>query len=102
VNQVPAFDAQLHWPTAIEGVTMDHYIAWMKSAYWITTTFCPAISVPAGFTAEGLPVGIQIVGRHRDDLGVLKLAYAFEQATGVGKRKPLLLRSTASQAQIQK
>ena len=90
VNQVPAFDARLH------------YIAWMKSAYWITTTFCPAISVPAGFTAEGLPVGIQIVGRHRDDLGVLKLAYAFEQATGVGKRKPLLLRSTASQAQIQK
>jgi amidase len=58
--------------------------------------------VPAGFTAEELPVGIQIVGRHRDDLGVLKLAYAFEQATGVGKRKPLLLRSTASQAQIQK
>jgi len=98
VNQVPAFDAQLHWPTAIEGVTMDHYIAWMKSAYWITTTFCPAISVPAGFTPEGLPVGIQIVGRRYDDLGVLQLAYAFEQATGVGKRRPLLPRSTASPA----
>jgi amidase len=90
VNQVPAFDAKLHWPTAIEGVAMEHYIAWMKSAYWISTTFCPAISVPAGFTLEGLPVGIQIVGRHRDDLGVLQLAYAFEQASGVGKRRPLL------------
>ena len=98
VNQVPAFDAQLHWPTAIEGVTMEHYIAWMKSAYWITNTFCPAMSVPAGFTPEGLPVGIQIVGRHRDDLGVLQLAYAFENATGIGKRRPLLRRSTASQA----
>lgn len=95
VNQVPAFDAQLHWPTAIEGVAMDHYIAWMKSAYWITTTFCPAISVPAGFTPEGLPVGIQIVGRRRDDLGVLQLAYVFEQATGVGQRRPLLHSSTA-------
>jgi amidase len=88
VNQVPAFDASLHWPTEIEGVAMGHYIAWMKSAYWITTTFHPAISVPAGFTPEGLPVGVQIVGRHHDDLGVLQMAYAFEKATGIGKRRP--------------
>ena len=67
---------------------MEHYIAWMKSAYWITVTFCPAISVPAGFTPEGLPVGIQIVGRYRDDLGVLQIAHAFEQATGFGRRRP--------------
>jgi amidase len=88
VNQVPPFDASLHWPTEIEGVAMDHYIAWMKSAYWITTTFHPAISVPAGFTPEGLPVGVQIVGRHHDDLGVLQMAFAFEKATGIGKRRP--------------
>lgn len=56
VNQVPPFDANLHWPSAIDGVPMPHYIAWMKSAYWITTTFRPAISVPAGFTSDGLPV----------------------------------------------
>jgi amidase len=90
VNQVPPFDASVHWPTSIEGVAMEHYIAWMKSTYWITSTFCPAISVPAGFTPEGLPVGIQIVGRYRDDLGVLQLANAFEQATGIGKRRPVL------------
>jgi amidase len=88
VNQVPPFDANIHWPREIEGVQMEHYIAWMKSAYWITPTFCPAISVPAGFTADGLPVGIQIVGRYRDDLGVLQIAHAFEQTTGFGRRRP--------------
>jgi amidase len=90
VNQVPPFDAALDWPKAIDGVEMEGYIAWMKSAYWISTTFCPAISVPAGFTSEGLPVGLQIVGRLRDDLGVLQLAHAFEQATGVGRTRPLI------------
>jgi amidase len=88
VNQVAPFDATIHWPQEIEGVKMEHYLAWMKSAYWITATFRPAISVPAGFTFEGLPVGIQIVGRHRDDLGVLQIAHAFEQATGFGLQRP--------------
>ncbi len=88
VNQVPPFDAEETWPRSIEGVAMDNYVSWMKSACWISTTCRPAISVPAGFTDEGLPVGVQIVGRYRDDLNVLKLAYAFEQATGVGRRRP--------------
>jgi amidase len=88
VNQVPPFDAKIDWPREIDGVAMEHYIEWMKSAYLISVTFCPAISVPAGFTADGLPVGIQIVGRYRDDLGVLQIAHAFEQATGIGKKRP--------------
>lgn len=88
VNQVPPFDATLDWPKAIDGVKMEHYVAWMKSAYWITATFRPAISVPAGFTSDGLPVGLQIVGRHRADLALLQIAHAFEQATGFGKRRP--------------
>jgi amidase len=88
VNQLPPFDAALDWPKEIAGVPMEHYIAWQKSCYWITATFRPAISVPAGFTAEGLPVGIQIVGRHRDDFGVLQIARAFEHATNVGARRP--------------
>jgi amidase len=90
VNQLPPFDASIDWPKEIAGVAMEHYIAWQKSCYWITATFRPAISVPAGFTAEGLPVGIQIVGRYRDDFGVLQLGHAFEQATKVGLRRPEL------------
>jgi amidase len=88
VNQVPPFAANEPWPKAIDGVAMENYVAWMKTAYWISTTCRPAISVPAGFTEDALPVGIQIVGRYRDDLNVLKLAHAFEQATGFGRRRP--------------
>jgi amidase len=88
VNQVPPFDASLDWPKQIDGVDMENYIAWMKSAYWITTTFRPAMSVPAGFTSDGLPVGIQIVGRHRADLDVLQFAHEFEQTTGFGTTRP--------------
>ena len=72
---------------------MENHVAWMKSAYWLTVTFRPAISVPAGFTPEGLPVGIQIVGRYRDDFGVLQIAHAFEQATGFGRKRPTIARS---------
>ena len=90
VNQVPPFDAGLDWPKEIAGVKMEHYIAWMRSAYYITVTHRPAISVPAGFTANGLPVGIQIVGRHRADFDLLRFAHLFEQATGVGQRRPAI------------
>jgi amidase len=88
VSQVPPFAASNDWPHAIDGVQMDTYIDWMKSAYWISTTFCPAISVPAGFTPSGLPVGLQLVGRPHADFSVLQLAHAFEQATRVGLRRP--------------
>ena len=96
VNQIPPFAASMDWPREIEGVRMENYVAWMKSTYWITVTFCPAISVPAGFTPEGLPVGIQIVGRYRDDLGVLQMAHAFEQATLFGHRRPSIALTSAA------
>jgi amidase len=88
VNQVLPFDVNQHYPTEIAGVKMENYIAWMKSAYYISAAGNPAMSVPCAFSASGLPIGIQIVGRHHDDWGVLQLAYAFEQATNIGKRRP--------------
>jgi len=88
VNQVPPFDMQQRYITEINGVKMETYIDWMRSCYFITVTGLPAISVPCGFTSDGLPVGVQIVGRHQDELGVLQLAYAFEQATQCGQRRP--------------
>ena len=94
VTQVPPFDVTCPYITEIDGVALDTYIEWMKSCYYITVTGLPAISVPCGFTPEGLPVGLQIVGRHEDDFGVLQIAHAFEQATGVGRRRPAI----ASQA----
>jgi amidase len=90
VNQVLPFDVETHYPTEIAGVKMENYIAWMKSAYRISTVGNPAISVPCAFSGSGLPIGIQIVGRHNDDWGVLQMAYAFEQATRIGDRRPAL------------
>jgi amidase len=90
VNQLPPFPVDTEYPTRIAGVELHNYLDWMKSCYYITITSHPAISVPAGFTPGGLPVGLQIVGRYRDDLGVLQLAHAFEAETQVWMRRPPL------------
>jgi amidase len=92
VSQVPPFDVMRRYVTEIDGERMQTYIDWMKSCYYVTVTGLPAISVPCGFTREGLPVGIQIIGRYRNDFGVLQLAHAFEGATCYGKRRPSLAR----------
>jgi amidase len=79
---------ETRWVREIGGVPMKTYIDWMASCYCITLTGLPAASVPAGFTPEGLPVGLQIVGRHHRDFEVLQMAHAFEKATAVGRRRP--------------
>ena len=90
VAQVLPFDVRTEYPMSIDGHSLGSYIEWMKSCYLISATSLPALSVPAGFSAEGLPVGLQIVGRYNDDFGVLQLGHAFEQATGWGRRRPAL------------
>ena len=95
-TQVPPFDVEQPYPTAINGVAMETYIDWMRSCSRISVLGLPAISVPCGFTPEGLPVGVQIVGRHHDDWGVLQLAHAFEQATQWGRRRPAIAQSFTS------
>jgi len=90
VSQLPPFPVEVQWPREVAGVRMTNYLDWMQSCYYITITSHPAISVPAGFTEDNLPVGIQIVGRYRADFSVLQLAHAFEQATQIWKRRPPL------------
>jgi len=83
VVQVPPFNIEEEYVTEIAGQPMESYVDWMRSCYYISVTALPAISVPAGFTPEGLPVGLQIVGRHHDDWSVLQIAHAYEQANGI-------------------
>ena len=87
-TQLPAFDVTTPYPTEIAGVKFENYIDWMKSCWYISATGNPAASVRGGFTPEGLPVGVQIVGRNQEDFSVLQMAYAFEHATGFGKKRP--------------
>ena len=75
--QVLPFDIEQRYVTEINGVRMETYIDWMKSCYYVSTIGHPALSVPCGFV-NGLPVGVQIVGRDQDDLGVLQLTSDLE------------------------
>jgi amidase len=88
VVQVPPFDVDQPYVTEINGQPLHTYLDWMRSCYWISATGLPAVSVPCGFTPDGLPVGLQLVGRHRNDFGVLQLAHAFQQCQPLWQRRP--------------
>jgi amidase len=90
VSQVLPFPVRQEYVAEIDGVQMGTYIDWMKSCYLISAVGNPAQAVPCAFTEGGLPVGLQIVGRHQDEWGVLQLGHAFEQATGLWRRRPPL------------
>jgi amidase len=90
VSQVLPFPVGQEYIAEIDGVRMGTYIDWMKSCYLISAVGNPALAVPCAFTEGGLPVGLQIVGRHQDDWGVLQLGHAFEQVTGLWRRRPPL------------
>jgi amidase len=89
-TQVLPFPVELEYPTEIGGVPQENYLEWMRSCTLITPTGCPALSVPGGFTPDGLPVGLQIIGPPRADRRVLEVGHAFEQATRFGERRPPL------------
>jgi amidase len=88
--QVVPFDVGLRWPAKVAGVVMDRYYTWMRSCSRITSTTLPALSLPAGFTPEGLPVGLQLVGRHRGERRLLSLAAALERRLDAAARRPEL------------
>jgi amidase len=92
--QLFAFDASTHWPTQINGKTMDTYHRWMEVAVPVTMSGCPALNVPAGVNELGLPMGIQIVAPNHAEMDCLQLAYAYDQETQwVMRRLPPILSS---------
>lgn len=90
VSQVVPFPVHEETVSHIDDTPMHNYIDWMRSGYYLSLTGHPAISVPCGFTEDGLPVGIQIVGRYRQEHALLQLAHAFESATQHWRRAPAL------------
>lgn len=90
VSQVVAFPVELEYPAEIAGYAMRTYLDWMRSAYLISVLGAPALSVPAGFTPEFLPVGLQIIGPPRAELTVLQVGAAYEALTRHGRRRPPL------------
>jgi len=92
VTSVPPFSIDLEYPNDINGVVPETYLDWMWPCYTISVTGLPAMSVPAGFTKDGLPVGLQLVGRPRGEMGLLQLASAFESETNFWKQRPSVVR----------
>jgi amidase len=88
VSQVLPFDVDLEYPAEINEVPMADYLDWMQSAYLVSVTGCPALSVPAAFSSGGLPIGVQLVGPHHADFAVLQAGHAFEKATQLARRRP--------------
>ncbi len=82
--QVPPFPADQEYPATINGREQATYLDWMRACYYITVTGCPAISVPFGHTADGLPIGLQLVAAHGRDRFLLEVAAAVEAAVDSG------------------
>ena len=88
VSQVVPFDADLEYPQVIESVAQETYLDWMRSCYFVSAIGLPALSIPAGFTPDGLPVGLQLVGPYRSERRLLEIGHAFEAASQPSFVKP--------------
>jgi amidase len=86
--QVFPFEVEQHWPRSIANVQMQTYHEWMKAMLLITMAGCPALAAPAGFSRNGLPIGIQIIAANRNEIACLQLARAYEAAMDPGWRRP--------------
>ena len=90
VAQVWPFDVSLRWPQNVAGRPMDTYHRWMEVVIYATLAGLPSISVPAGFGANGLPMGLALIGKPQGDWDLLKLAHTYEMANPdlIARRPP--------------
>ncbi len=86
---IPPFPVEQRYVEEIDGQTCETYIDWFAITFALTMTSCPVVSLPCGFTEEGLPVGIQIVGRPRGEAALLRAAQGLESILGVAGRLPI-------------
>jgi amidase len=89
--QVPPFPIEQEWVDTIDGTRLDTYIDWMAICCMITVTSLPTLSIPGGFSPAGLPIGLQLVGKPRGDLELLKIAHWFEQSTRFYQQRPRII-----------
>jgi amidase len=85
---VPPFPVEWTWPREVAGIAQDDYLGWMRACWYISATGLPAISIPCGFTGDGLPVGLQLVGRPLGEVDLLRVSLAVEHANPVWKQRP--------------
>ena len=86
---IPPFPVEQRYVTEIDGRPCETYIDWFAITFALTMTSCPVLSLPCGFTADGLPVGMQIVGKPRGEAELLRVAHRLEEALGVSKQLPI-------------
>ena len=86
---IAPFPVEQRYVTEIDGKPCETYIDWFSITFALTMTACPTMSVPCGFTAEGLPVGVQIMGKPRGEAALLGAAKLFEEATGISTKVPI-------------
>jgi amidase len=90
---VPPFDVDLRYIEQVGEHEFSNYVDWLYITFAITLTGCPAISVPVGFTASGLPIGLQLVGRPRGEAELLSYAARLEELVGIAPAAPIDPRS---------
>jgi len=86
---VPPFDVKTRWLRELDGVVFDNYVEWIRITYAITLTASPALSLPCGFTRDGRPVGLQMVGRPRGEAELLAAAAALEETLDIARLLPI-------------
>lgn len=92
-SQVLPFDASLRYPAEVAGVPCETYLDWMRAACLLSATGLPVLAMPAGFSASGLPTGVQLAGPHGSDPALLRWAHRYDEATGWPSEKPGILKS---------